>query len=199
MKMNEMESVWKSVHNNLPTHEQQRVADQFARQMIRRRRFQALWLINTFFWLTLLTGIAIRSIITGKTIPGQEFGLFPLLLAPWAFAIYFLRRHLKPAEPAARGELPIVDSLRLALASNQETRSHLKLIGVLYIIMIPLLALAMHQLHVAGKVSGREVTSMAIFFGAALLVGTGGITIRYFARLRPQQRRLNALIAELAD
>ncbi len=125
--------------------------------------------------------------------------LFPLLLVPWGFAIHFLRRYLKPVAPATRGETPIVDSLRTALASNQETRSHLKLVGVLYAIMIPLLALAMRQLHAGGKVSERELTSMAIFFGVVLLVGGIGIAARYFVRLQPQQKLLNALLAELAE
>jgi hypothetical protein len=198
MNLNEMQSAWNSPRNNLPTEAQQRVADQFARQMIRRRRFQSLWLINTFVWLTLITVLAVRMLAIGQTTPGQEWGLFPLLLVPWGFAIHFLRRYLKPTAPIMRGETTIVDSLRAALASNQETRSHLKLVGVLYVIMIPLLALAMRQLHAAGKVSERELISMAICFGAVLLVGGIGISARYFIRLQPQQKRLNALLAALS-
>jgi hypothetical protein len=198
MNLNEMQNVWNSPRNNLPTEAQLRVADQFARQMIRRRRFQSLWLINTFVWLTLITMLAVRMLAIGQTTPGQEWGLFPLLLVPWGFAIHFLRRYLKPVLPITRGETPIVDSLRAALASNQETRSHLKLVGVLYVIMIPLLALAMRQLYAGGKVSERELVSMAVFFGVVLLVGGIGIAARYFVHLQPQQKRLTALLAELS-
>jgi hypothetical protein len=198
MNLNEMQNVWNSPRNNLPTEAQQSLANQFARQMIRRRRFQSLWLINTFVWLTLITVLAVRMLAIGQTMPGQEWGLFPLLLVPWGFAIHFLRRYLKPVLPITRGETPIVDSLRAALASNQETRSHLKLVGVLYVIMIPLLALVMRQLHAVGKVSERELVSMAVFFGAVLLVGGIGIAARYFIRLQPQQKRLTELLAELS-
>lgn len=198
MNLNEMQNLWNSPRNNLPTEEQQRLADQFARQMNRRQRFQSIWLINTFIWLTIITVLAIRMVAIGQT-TSQEWGLFPLLLVPWGFAIHFLRRYLKPVAPITRGETTIVDSLRAALASNRETRSHLKLVGVLYVIMIPFLMLAMRQLHVVGKVSERELTSMAIFFGAVLLVGGIGIAVRYFARLQPQQKRLDALLVELAD
>jgi hypothetical protein len=198
MNLNEMQNVWNSPRNNLPTEAQQSLANQFARQMIRRRRFQSLWLINTFVWLTLITVLAVRMLAIGQTMPGQEWGLFPLLLVPWGFAIHFLRRYLKPVLPITRGETPIVDSLRAALASNQETRSHLKLVGVLYVIMIPLLALVMRQLHAVGKVSERELVSMAVFFGAVLLVGGIGIAARYFIRLQPQQKRLTALLVELS-
>ena len=199
MNLNEMQSVWNSPRNNLPTEAQQQLADQFSRHMMRRRRFQSIWLINTFAWLTIITVLAIWTVTVGQTTPTQEWGLFPLLLALWGFAIHFLRRYLKPAAPMTRGEVSIVDSLRAALASNHETRSHLKLVGVLYVIMIPLLALAMRQLHAVGKVSERELTSMAIFFGAALLLGAAGIAFRYYARLQPQQKRLDALLMELTD
>jgi len=199
MNPNEMQNVWNSPRNNLPTEAQQRLADQFARQMIRRRRFQSIWLLNTFVWLTIITVLAIRNISVGQTTPTQEWGLIPLLLVPWAFAIHFLRRYLKPATPMTRGETTIAESLRAALASNRETRAHLKLVGVLYVIMIPFLTLAMRQLHAVGKVSERELTSMALFFGAVLLLGGAGIAVRYFTRLQPQQKRLDALLTELAD
>jgi hypothetical protein len=198
MNPNEMQNLWNSPRNNLPTEAQQRLADQFARQMIRRRRFQSIWLINTFAWLTIITVLAIWTAAVGQTTPAQEWGLFPLLLVPWGFAVHFLRRYLKPVAPMTRGEITIVDSVRGALASNRETRSHLKLVGILYVIMIPLLALALRQLHLVGKVSERELTSMGLFFGAALLLGGFGIAVRYFARLLPQQKRLDALLAELA-
>src|SRR5689334_21079400 len=110
MNLNERQNVWNSSRNNLPTEEQQRLADQFARQMIRRRRFQAIWLINTFVWLTLITVLVIWNIEVGRSTPSQEWGLFPLLIVPWVFAIHFLRRYLKPVAPKTRGELPIVDS-----------------------------------------------------------------------------------------
>ena len=100
--------------------------------------------------------------------------MFPLLIVPWGFAFHFLRRYLKPAEPVARGELSIADSLRAALASNRANQPHLKLVGVLYVLMIPLLALAMQQLHAVGKVSARELTSMAaLSAGVLLLSGVG--------------------------
>ena len=36
MNLNEMQNVWNSPRNNLPTEAQQRLADQFTRQVIRR-------------------------------------------------------------------------------------------------------------------------------------------------------------------
>ena len=199
MDLVEMQSTWNSPRNNLPTAEQQRLADQFTRQMIRRRRFQTIWLVHTFVALTIITVLAFRAIALGKADPGEEWGLFPLLIVPWLFAFHFLRRQLTPVSPVLRGELSITDSLRAALASNRSEQSRLKLVAGLFAIMVPLLAVSMNQLLAAGKVSSRELTSMAVFFGGTLLLSAAGIAVRFFGRVLPQQRQLDAALAELTD
>ena len=199
MNLNEMQSAWNSPRNNLPTAEQQRLAQQFTRQMIRRRRFQTIWLISTFVWLTAITVLAIWVIAAGKVKLDQEWGLFPVLIVPWLFAFHFLRRHLKPVAPVTRGELSIAESVRVALVSNRTQQTHSKLVAGLFAIMIPVLALTVQQLHAVGKVSSRELLSMAVFFGGVLLLSGAGIAARYFGRLLPQQRKLNALLVEMTD
>lgn len=196
MNFDELQQTWNSPRNNLDTEQQRELAEKFNRQMVRRRRFQTFWLIHTFVWLTLITGLAIVMVASGKTIPAQEWGLFPLLVVPWAFAIHFLRRYRNPANPIARGELPVRDSLSAALDSIRTARSHSKWVAALYVIVTPLLVLAMQQLHAAGKVSDREVTSMACFFGATLLLCSAGLATRYFGRLLPQQKQLEELLRQ---
>lgn len=199
MNLDELQNDWNSLRNNLSTEQQRALAEKFTRQMIRRRRFQLFWTINALAWLTVITVIAICNVATGKISPALEWGLFPLLLVPWGFAIHFLRRYFKSSAPIAGGELPMIDSLHAAQASNREARSHLRMVGVLYVVIIPVLILAMQQLHAVGKVSARELTSMAFFMGATLLVCGAGIAARYFARLLPQQRQLNDLLAQLTN
>ena len=199
MNLNEIQNAWNSPRNNLPTEAQEQLVRRFTRQMIRRRRFQAAWLINTFVWLTIITVLAIRTVAVGKVGLAQEWALLPLLIVPWAFAIHFLRRYLKPVSPATRGELSVADSLRAALGSNRTEQSHLKRVAGLFAIMIPLLAVSMQQLHAVGKASSRELISMAFFFSGILLLSGAGIAARYFGRVLPQQRQLNALLAELTN
>ena len=196
MNFDELQNDWNSPRNNLPTEQQRALAEKFSRQMIRRRRFQTFWLIHTFVWLTLITGLAIGMIAVGKAKPAQEWGLFPLLLVPWGFAIHFLRRYRKPAAPASGGELPVRDSLSAALDSNRTAQSHSKWIGALYIIVTPMLVLAMQQLHAVGKVPARELTSMACFFGATLFLCGAVLAARYFGHLRPQQKQLEGLLQQ---
>ena len=196
MNFDELQQAWNSPHNNLPPEQQRALAEKFNRQMVRRRRFQTFWLIHTFIWLTLITGLAVWNVMTKKVALGQEWALIPLLVVPWAFAIYFLRRYLKPAAPIARGEMSVADSLRAALGSNRTEQSHSKWIGALYVIVTPLLVLVMQQLHAAGKVSARELTSMACFFGATLLLCGAVLAARHFGRLLPQQKQLEDLLGQ---
>lgn len=196
MSFDEMQNAWNSPANNLPTEQQRQLAERFTRQMNRRRHFQNVWLANTFAALTLVTALAIRTLTLGKIQPAQEWGLFPLLIVPWAFAIHFLRQHLKSSATKS-GEMSVLDAFRVALASNRSSQSRLKRVGVLYVIVIPILAVTLRQLHQVGKVSERELISMAAFFGIALLVGAVGIALRYFAALRPQEKKLDALLQEM--
>jgi hypothetical protein len=199
MNSNELQNIWNSSLNNLSSHQQEQLAGQFIRQMNRRRGFQSIWLINTFAWLTIISVMALWSILVGNTKLTHEWALLPLLIVPWAFAVYFLRSYLKSGKPVSQGELSVVESLRAALASNLNRQLRLKIVGGLYVILIPVLALAMRQLHAVGKVSEREFVSMAVLFGGALLVSALAMTALFFGRLLPQQRRLEGLLAEAAN
>lgn len=197
MNFDELQQTWNSSRNCPPPQQQHALAETFIRQMNRRRRFQTFWLIHTMVWLTLITGLAIGMIATGKTSLVQEWGLLPLLIVPWGFAIQFLRRYRHAATPLVRGEMPLTDSFRAALGSNQTEQSHLKRVGALFAIMIPVLAVSAWQLQVAGKVSSRELTSMLTLFGVVLLASGAGIAARYFGRLLPQQKQLEELLRQL--
>ena len=199
MNSNEMQSIWNSPLNNLSPHQQEELAGQFIRQINRRRRFQSIWLINTFVWLPLITAAAWWSIAVGNTKLAHEWALLPLLIVPWAFAVYFLRSYLKSDSALPQSELSVIESLRAALASNLNRQARLKIVGGLYVILIPVLALAMRQLHAVGKVSERELISMGLLFGGALLISALMMTALFFGRLLPQQKRLEGLLAEGAD
>ena len=81
-----------SPRNNLAPDRLRNVAEQFAPQMVSRRRFRTIWLACTFLALAATTGIAFRSVALGKASLELEWGLFPLLIVPWLFAFHFLRR-----------------------------------------------------------------------------------------------------------
>jgi len=198
MNSNEMQNLWNSPLNDLSPNQQEQLAAQFVHRMNRQRRFQSLWLITTFAWLTIISVIAIWTVSTDNTKLMQEWALIPLLTIPWAFALRFLRRYLKSSPPLSLGEVPVIESLRAALASNLNHQSRLKIVGGLYVILIPVIALTMRQLMVAGKVSAHELASMAVLFTGALLVSAIVMAGLFYGRLVPQQKKLEGLLAEVA-
>lgn len=199
MNIDELQSAWDSPRNRPSDEAREQFARDFTRRMMAKRRFQTIWLTNTIVWLALITGLALHSMASGKTTIAGEWGVLPLLILPWGLAIHFLRRHLKPVTPRADGELSVTESLRAAHGSICQEQSHLKLVGLLLVVMMPLLGVAMAQLSKAGKVNESQLQSMAAFFGAALLLGLGGILCRYFLSLIPQKRRLAAVLGEFSE
>ncbi|MFO1486856.1 MAG: hypothetical protein U1F65_00110 [Verrucomicrobiota bacterium] len=198
MNLNELQNTWNSPRNRLPSAEQEQLAQHFIRQMIRRRRFQAIWLTNTFVWLTLITVAVIQTIATGKFSLAREWAVIPLMLAPWIVAIYFLRRFLKSSDLVAGGDVPVADAFQVALKFNRTEQTHLKLVGALLALVIPLVVMAVQQLHAAGKVSAKDQTNMAVFFSVVLVVSGAMVAARYFRCVLPRQRKLNALLAEMS-
>ncbi|HVY70433.1 MAG TPA: hypothetical protein VHH73_10925 [Verrucomicrobiae bacterium] len=199
MNFDEMRDIWNAPGNDLSANRQRSLAGQFSRQMLRRRRFQTVWLVCLIAALTVTTGIAIRAVALGRADLESGWGLFPLLIVPWLFALHFLRRHLNPARPVVHGELPLAEVLRAAQAANRADQLRLKKVGLYFASMIPLLVLSVYQLYSSQKVSGRELASMTIFFGAVLTLSGAGIAARYFGSVLPRQRKIDSLLTELAD
>ncbi len=196
MNLNDLQKDWNSPRNSLTPARQRALADKFTRQMVRRRRLRAFWLTHSVVWLTLITGWVGVQLATGRTQLSQEWGFLPLLLVPWGFIVYLLR-HYRQAQPTSVDEgVPLNEAVQAALRSNRNAQAQSKVIGALYVIMLPLLGVAMQHLHAAGKVTPRELGSMTLAFGVVLTFCAGFLALRYFTRLRPQERQLVDLASQ---
>jgi hypothetical protein len=194
MNFAELEMIWNSAGNQPSAGEQEKITRQTLGWVRRQRRHQGIWLVWTFGVLTVMTSFAGWVLFgTDKVDLGMEWGVIPLLLLPWTFAFIFLKRFLKPEMAAVRGDMPIVEALGRAIRTNEASQCRLRAMGVLYAIFIPVLTVAMWQLHLAGKASPRELFSMAVFFGGVLLLGGAGVFARYRFRLKPQHEQLKAV------
>ena len=197
MNFNELQTLWNARGNEPTPAQREKLTRQFADTLRRQRRNQLIWLVWTFFALTVMTGFASWVIFgTDKVDLAREWGMIPLILIPWSVAILFLKRFLKPAAPLCRGDAAIVDALSAAVAANRAAQSRSKIMGMMYAIFIPVLACGVWQLHSVGKTSSREMLSMTIFFAVALGLGAAAVFARYRFRLVPQQKHLEALLRQ---
>jgi len=193
MNFEEMHNIWK----DQPSASLQQVAENFTRRRIRRRRAQTLWLGYTFLWLLLITALAIRNVIMGKVDLLQQWTLVPLLGLPWVASVVILVRHLRPRLKTGAGSLTVTEALSQAQEAGRAEQFQLKWIAALLGLLAPILALTLRQLVATGKVSGDQEGSLILFLIVALLVGATAVALRYFCHLRPQQRQLSSLLAEL--
>lgn len=197
MNLDEIQSLWTSNLNAPSSDQRSRLIARFTSTLRRRRRQELAWLVWTFFVLTILTGFVGWILFgTDKVQLAAEWATIPLLLVPWVFAVLFLRRFLRQSPPAAGGDTTISDALRAAFVANQSERAKLKAIGVMYLIVLPILAASIWQLESAGKVSPRELTSMVVFLGGALTLSAGAVLAKYWLSLLPRARKLRTLLSQ---
>ncbi len=70
---------------------------------------------------------------------------------------------------------------------------------MLLVVFMPLLLVGVFQLHDVGKTSGRDVVQMLLTFSVALGASLGWNALRFYRVLKPEQRRLEGLLAEYGE
>ncbi len=196
MNLDDLQKIWNSSGNQPSPADCARMTDRFARTLLRKRRFQAAWLGWTFFSLISITGFVGWLILgTDKVDLKMEWGVVTLLAVPWAFAFHFLRQHLGAGTPSHQGDAAIVDALRTAREAIRTERRNLKLIGILYLIIVPWLALTIFQLHAAEKMTSSELLSLSIVMAGVLVLSAVGIFLKG-RHLLPQQEQLDSVLAQ---
>lgn len=200
MNLDELQNLWNSNTNGPTTNEKAEIISRFTAVLRRRHRQELAWLVWTFFVLTILTGFVGWVVFgTDKVKVSAEWAVIPLLLIPWVFACLFLKRFLSEKGTTARGDVTIADSLSAAMAANAAERGKLKAMGWMYLVVLPVLGLAIWQLHAVGKVSGRELVSMVTFLGSALALSGGAVLARYWLSLVPKGQKLKGLLSQIGQ
>jgi hypothetical protein len=195
MNPDPLTELWNSP-TNLPDAEVgQRLAAQFVAVIRRRHRLQMLWLVWTLFAMTGVTILAVVQ-LRQSGLAGQ-WALFPLLALPWFVTLRSLRAFFSGGKQATQTALPLSAALAAARASNHTECRNLTFIVGYLIVMTPVIALAVWQLHTAGKTSLNQAWSMAFVFGAMLMLSAAAMAVRYYRYLLPEMRMIEAQQREL--
>jgi hypothetical protein len=191
-----LDALWRSDANE-PTAAQMEIhRAAFARALASRFRRFAVAMSIAAVGLAAVTGALLLPLLRSEAVGRAEaLGLAALLLLPWIALTLFVRRHLRLRDEHPDYSRSIADGLRAALADNHFARARVRTIGILHAVSLPLLGLAVLRLREAGRTTTAEAISMAALL-ALLLVATGvALGIRYFAHLKPRERRLQELLA----
>jgi hypothetical protein len=193
-----LDDLWNSAPNRPPAEAGARLATHFVTRLRKRRQFQRWWFAWTFLALTGATGIAVTQLVKhGVAAFAGQWALWPMLLLPWSAAFLFLRRFYRDGPVRQSTISSVRTALVAARAGNLAERRRLVRVGMLFCTMVPITAVAIWQLHLAGKASVDQAWSMAVVFGFALLLGGGFVTWRYRRQLEPERRKIESLLRDL--
>lgn len=198
MNIESLNELWNSSANRPAPDAGQQMASHFVSGLRRRRRFRAFWLAWTSFLLMGASILAATHLVrNGLDGVDGQWALFPLLALPWMALAYFWRAFLRHGAVSGESALPLRAALVAAQTANSAERHHLRLVGWLFAAMVPFTALAIWQLHAAGKAPGNQVWSMAVAFGLIFILGGLGLLARNRRQLLPERRTIEARLREL--
>jgi len=199
MNYAELLATWSSPLNRPSSDEIERQKRICAAALVRRRRGFVAFLAAPTLALTVISGLWLWRVATpgfapGASSLGREWAA-PLLLAmTWGLFALFVRgqiRHLR-RHPAA--QTSIQAGLRALHDDNLRSQQRVKSVAWFHLGCLPVLAMALRQLEEVGKIAPREFTSALLFFGVVAALSVAGLWLFFARGLRPEGRRLEALL-----
>ena len=195
MEFDRLEQAWRSPANTPDQQAQAYLMEQLMRTLKTRRRGEMLLAVIPLAAMTFFTAIAIRSILAGRTDIGREWGGLAMLGVCWAVIVVVLVASVLAKRPGGGGS-PLRQTLEALLAANHRARVNYRIFWMsLPVFLVPTL-IGIGQLDAVGKASDRNVGQMLLLFGVALAASLGWNALRFFRVLKPEQRRLERLLAE---
>lgn len=196
MDFDRLEQAWRSEANSPDPQAQTYLMEELMRTLKARRRGERLLLVIPATAMTLFTAIAVRAILMGETDVGREWGALGMLAVCWIVLAAVLVVGVLMRRRRDAGGSPVRETLAAMLASNRAARANCRIFWMsLPVFMVPML-FAVSQLNDVGKTTDRNMGQMLLVFGVALGASAGWNALRYFRVLKPEQKQLEALLAE---
>lgn len=196
MDFDQLQTAWRSPANTPDDRVQAQLMEHVMTTLkTRRRREIALFAMPTAA-MALFTAIAVQAIVDGQTNPAGEWGSLAMLGVCWMVLAAVLVVGFRLRHRARDGDTPMRDSIAALLASNRRARANVGIFWMMLPVFLVPMLFSVSQLGAAGKATERDMGQMLLVFGVALTVSAGWNTARYFWVMKPEQRRLEGLLAE---
>ncbi|PIB95781.1 hypothetical protein [Caulobacter sp. X] len=196
MEFDRLEAAWRSPANTPDDKVRAYLMETLMRTLKARRRGEILLFAIPATTMTIFTVIMARTIAGGRMDVAREWGALAMMGVCWlvllgVFAAGALLRHRRqPGEPA------VLDTLRAMLAANRRARTNMRIFWMMLPVFLVPMAIGVTQLREVGKASERDAWQMLLVFGLALGASVTWNAARYFGVMKPEQRRLEALLKE---
>jgi hypothetical protein len=195
MDFDRLEQAWRSGANTPDQQAQAYLMEQLMRTLKTRRRTEILLAAIPVATMTFFTVVAARGFLAGRIDPDREWGALAMLGVCWAVLAVVLTAAVLARRPGDTGS-PVRQALEALLAANRRARGNCRIFWIsLPVFILPTL-FAVFQLNEVGKATERNIGQMLLMFGVALTASVGWNALRFFKVLKPEQRRLEGLLAE---
>jgi hypothetical protein len=196
MDFERLENAWRSDANTPPPQLENDLMEQLVRTLKARRRGEFLFAAIPLAAMTVFTAIAARSILVGQTALDREWAALAMLGVCWAMLIAVIALSLRTRRRGMDDGSPLRETLEALLAANRRARGGVRIFWISLPVFIIAMLAGVDQLHDVGKASGRDAWQMLLVFGVALGASLAWNTLRFFKVLKPEQRRLEGVLAE---
>ena len=198
MEFDRLEQAWRSEANTPDDKAKAYLMEQLMHMLQTRRRGEMLFAVIPVAAMTFFTAVAGRSILAGRVDLDREWGALAMLGVCWAVLAAVLIAALLAKRPPRDGS-PMRQTLEAMLAANRRARVNYRIFWMsLPVFILPTL-IGVFQLNEVGKATERNVGQMLLMFGVALAASLGWNALRFFKVLKPEQRRLEKLLAEYGE
>lgn len=195
MEFDRLEQAWRSDANTPNPQAQAYLMERLMHTLKARRRGEILLAAIPAAAMTVFTAIVVRSILAGRLDIGREWGALAMLAVCWGVLAAVLIAGAM-AKRGGREASPVRQTLEAMLAANRRARVNYRIFWIsLPVFLVPMLV-AVFQLNDVGKTTDRNMWQMLLVFGLALGASVGWNALRFFKVLKPEQRRLEELLAE---
>ena len=191
MEFERLEAAWRSPANTPDDKVRAYLMEILMRTLKARRRGEILLFAIPATTMTIFTVIMARTIAAGRM---DEWGALAMMGVCWlvllgVFATGVLLRHRR--QP---GESAVLDTLKAMLAANRRARTNIRIFWMMLPVFLVPMVVGITQLREVGKATDRDAWQMLLVFGLAMVSSIGWNTGRYLWVMKPEQRRLEALL-----
>jgi len=196
MKFEALEAAWRSPDNTPDDKVRAYLMEEVMKTLRTRRRGEILLFLIPAIAMLIFTVIASMAIVEGRMDPVREWGGLAMIGVCWlmlaaVLAASILLRHRRSADLP-----PMRDMLSAMLAANRRARTNVRIFWMMLPVFLTPMLVGVAQLREVGKATDRDAWQMLFVFGVALIASVGWNTGRYFWVMKPEQRRLEALLRE---
>lgn len=196
METDPLTRAWASRTNHLSEEMKMMLVNRMLTDLNARRHRATLFFGIVGAVLAVMTGVALMRSVAGGTDFSQEWGLVPMLGLCWGLLILMGLRHHRHLRDHGDPNLAVPTALTALMDANRAARQRLMLVAGGWVLMAPLLGLALVQMQDSGKMAPAHAGQFAML--AALAAGIVALVagVRYWHRLRPEQHQLQQLLRD---